>query len=75
VLHTLYVNNEEFITNPDSVDELEPLIYTVKEGDTLGSIAREFLGDGRRWRTIWVANKDIIDNPSNLQIGMQLVIP
>jgi nucleoid-associated protein YgaU len=75
VLHTLYINNEEFINNPDSIDELEPVIYTVKEGDTLGSIAREFLGDGRRWRTIWAANKNTIDNPSNLQIGMQLVIP
>jgi hypothetical protein len=75
VLHTLYVKNEEFISNPESIDELEPVIYTVKEGDTLGSIAREFLGDGRRWRTIWAANKDTIDNPSNLQIGMQLVIP
>jgi len=75
VLHTLYLNNQQFIENPDIALDYEPMIYIVKEGDTLGSIARELLGDGRRWRTIWSVNKDVIINPSVLNIGDEIVIP
>jgi hypothetical protein len=52
-----------------------PRIYTVKPGDTLRSIAARFLGDERRWRIIFQANRDKISNPDIIRPGMELVIP
>lgn len=49
--------------------------YTVQSGDTLGSIAKKFYGDGRKWPTIAAANKDILPDPNRLRIGMKLRIP
>lgn len=36
--------------------------YTIKSGDTLWGIARKFYGDGTKWKTIYDANKDIIES-------------
>lgn len=36
------------------------MAYTVKSGDTLWSIAENILGDGLRWKEIWLANKEAI---------------
>lgn len=35
--------------------------YTIKAGDTLWDIARIYLGDGTRWREIYVKNKTVLD--------------
>ena len=35
--------------------------YTIKKGDTLWSIAKKFYGSGSKWKTIYDANKDIIE--------------
>ena len=50
--------------------------YTVKRGDTLSLIARRAYGDVGSYVTIYNANSDRIGgNPSQVEIGMQLVIP
>ena len=36
--------------------------YTIKSGDTLWSIAKRFLGSGTKWKTIYDANKEIIES-------------
>ena len=36
--------------------------YTVKKGDTLWAIAKKFYGSGTKWKTIYNANKTIIEN-------------
>lgn len=36
--------------------------YTVKRGDTLWGIARRFLKSGKKWKTIYNANKKIIES-------------
>lgn len=36
--------------------------YTIKKGDTLWGIARKFYSDGAKWKTIYDANKDIIES-------------
>lgn len=51
----------------------EPSRYTVRTGDTLGSIARRLLGDAGRWQEIADANG--ITDPRALQIGAVLTIP
>jgi len=49
--------------------------YVVKEGDSLGVIAREVLGDMSRWKEIWEANKDAVPDPNLIKVGQELRIP
>jgi hypothetical protein len=48
-------------------------VHTVKDGDTLQSIAYRTYGDATRWRAIADAND--IDNPLHLRRGRSLVLP
>lgn len=47
--------------------------YTVKPGDTLSGLAKEFLGDYSYWRDIAEASK--LANPNVLNVGDVLTIP
>ena len=49
--------------------------YTVKKDDNLWKIAETIYGDGTKWNLIYEANKDVLDNPGDLRVGMELVIP
>ncbi len=50
--------------------------YTVKAGDTLSSIAKEFYGDPAKYERIYKVNKTTIgDDPDNLKVGQELKIP
>ena len=50
-------------------------VYTVQAGDTLSSIAQEFYGDPDRYRTIFQANRNILDDPDEIFVGQELRIP
>lgn len=47
--------------------------YTVKAGNTLGSISQEFLGSAKHWKLIATANN--ITDPQRLSVGTKLAIP
>ncbi len=49
--------------------------YTVKSGDNLSHIARDFLGDANRWREIYSLNQDSIREPNFIYIGQVLQLP
>lgn len=49
--------------------------YTVKSGDCLWKIAKQFYGDGAKYTKIYEANKDKISNPSLIYVGQVLTIP
>ncbi len=49
--------------------------YTVKKGDSLSKIAKQFYGDAGKWKTIHAANADKIPNPDLIHPGLQLTIP
>jgi nucleoid-associated protein YgaU len=50
--------------------------YVVEPGDSLSKIAKELLGDAKRWPEIYEANKALIgDNPNLIHPGQKLVIP
>lgn len=49
--------------------------YTVVKGDSLSKIAKQFYGNANRWRAIFEANRDRIDNPDLIQPGWVLKIP
>ena len=50
--------------------------YTVKSGDSLSKIAKQFYGDASKWRRIYDANKDVIGgNPDLIHPGQEYRIP
>ena len=49
--------------------------YTVESGVTLSSIAEQFLGDAERWRAIFQANGDQIEDPDVIFPGQVLRVP
>lgn len=49
--------------------------YTVKPGDTLSKIAKDFYGNANDYNRIFEANRDKLQNPDKIQPGQQLVIP
>jgi nucleoid-associated protein YgaU len=49
--------------------------YTVKAGDTLSKISREFLGDANDYMRIFEANKDQLKDPDKIKPGQVLKIP
>ncbi len=62
---------------PPSADLAVPSgrFHTVREGDTLSRIAREYLGDGNRWPEILEANRDTLKDERSLRFGTKLRIP
>jgi nucleoid-associated protein YgaU len=49
--------------------------YTVKPGDTLRKIAKEFYGDEMKWHAIRDANPELAANPDLIKVGQKLSIP
>jgi len=62
---------------PHQRRQLPPSIrsYSVKQGDTLYAIAKETYGDGRYWRAIYDANREIISDPGELRATWKLELP
>jgi nucleoid-associated protein YgaU len=49
--------------------------YTVKPGDTLSKISREFYGDADQYMRIFNANRQVLRDPNTIIPGQQLVVP
>jgi nucleoid-associated protein YgaU len=60
---------------PASASSAPMTSYTVKKGDTLSSISKEFLGDAKHYRRIFDANRDQLSDPDKIQAGQTLRIP
>lgn len=76
--------NRDRIKNPDVVrvgQELRVpfslIVHVVQPGDSLRRIAAQFLGSELRWREIFEANRDVLQNPDQLRVGQRLhvVVP
>jgi nucleoid-associated protein YgaU len=50
-------------------------VYTVESGDTLSGIANQFYGDPAKFRVIFAANREILDDPDVIVPGQVLRIP
>lgn len=59
----------------ESEKTIEGESYTVVKGDNLWQIAVRAYGDGYRWTDIWQNNKQQLNSPDLLEIGMILNIP
>lgn len=62
-------------TPVEPTEEVAATTYVVVKGDSLWSIAKRLLGNGRLWQQIYDANKDIIKDPNMIYVGQVLVIP
>ncbi|MDD5686656.1 MAG: LysM peptidoglycan-binding domain-containing protein [Elusimicrobia bacterium] len=61
------------------ITQQEPKTYRVwvwqENGDCLWKIAEKFYGDGRKWKIIYEANKDKIQDPGKIYPKQELIIP
>ncbi|WP_294910950.1 peptidoglycan-binding protein LysM [Tatumella sp. UBA2305] len=55
--------------------EASPTFYTVKSGDTLSAIAKQFYGDAAQYNKIFEANKPMLSSPDKIYPGQALRIP
>jgi len=53
----------------------EARTHTVEKGDTLSHIAKAHYGKASKWRAIFDANRDLLDDPDKIQPGQVLTIP
>jgi len=53
----------------------ESTTHTVEKGDTLSHIAKHYYGRASKWKAIFDANRDILDDPDRIQPGQVLQIP
>ncbi len=49
--------------------------YKIKAGDTLSKISQHFYGDAGKYEDIFYANRDKIENPDDLKVGDEIIIP
>ena len=50
-------------------------IYTVKAGDTLSKISKQFYGSANDYMKIFDANRDRLTDPDKIKVGQELKIP
>jgi nucleoid-associated protein YgaU len=50
-------------------------MYTVKPGDTLSKISKQFYGSATDYMRIFEANKDQLTDPDKIKVGQELKIP
>jgi nucleoid-associated protein YgaU len=56
-------------------EDTSPRYYTIEKGDTLYNISKNAYGNGKFWKAIYQANKNLITNPGALQPGWKLKLP
>lgn len=49
--------------------------HTVVSGETLGGIAKHYFKNAIKYKEIFEANKDVLNNPDIIKVGQELVIP
>ncbi len=68
----------EPLTNVVPASEIpapEAQYYVIESGDTLGGIAKEFLGSASRYPEIFEANREVIQDPNKIFPGQKIRIP
>jgi 5'-nucleotidase len=62
-------------TQPAALKPANLVRHTVREGDTLFSLAKQYYQDDRRFVDIYQANREMLPSPTRLTPGTVLVIP
>lgn len=61
--------------SPPASPPAPPGSVTVRNGDTLSSIAARVYGDSSQWQRIYDANRSVLKRPGDLRVGQKLTIP
>ena len=69
--HVAQVNDQMTVASP----EPESKFYTVKSGDNLSKISKEFYGDANQYNKIFEANRPLLKNADDIFPGQVLRIP
>lgn len=62
------------IENKGEIEKEVPTEYKVVKGDSLWKIATQFYNDGYQWTKIWQNNRNKLNSPDRLEIGMTLTL-
>jgi nucleoid-associated protein YgaU len=49
--------------------------YTIKAGDTLSEVSKQFYGDPNQYMRIFYINRDKLRDPDKIRVGQELTIP
>lgn len=71
------VNDELSVLDKAALAETKSaaLTHTVVRGDTLGAIAKTYLGEAKMYKQIFAANRHMLTHPDRIYPGQILVIP
>jgi nucleoid-associated protein YgaU len=73
---SILISSAAAAENPESRQaQRESRFYTVRSGDTLSKIAREYYGDANAYMRIFEANQPMLKNPDLIYPGQALRIP
>ncbi|WP_298496055.1 LysM peptidoglycan-binding domain-containing protein [uncultured Algibacter sp.] len=68
-------NPSDIMANITVADESVFARHTVKSGETLGKIAKQYYGNASKYQAIFKANSDILKNPDVIHPDQELIIP
>ena len=71
ICHVAQVDDQMTVATP----EPESKFYTVKSGDTLSKISKEFYGDANQYNKIFEANRPLLKDADDIFPGQVLRIP
>lgn len=69
------VNDSGLTVREPEPQEPEPVFYTVEKGDSLSKIAKAHYGDAMKWKTLFEANREVIEDPDLIYPGQRIRIP
>ncbi len=49
--------------------------YSIKKGDTLYGIAKQFYGNGMKYKQLFEANREVIEDPDKIYPGQKIRVP
>jgi nucleoid-associated protein YgaU len=68
-------SSSQNVSQSPSPSQQQAQTYTVVSGDSLSRISKRIYGDASKWKKIYEANTDQIENPDLIYPGQVLKIP
>ncbi len=66
---------EEIQETQAAVEAAQVDYYTIEKGDSLSKIAKQFYGDPMKYKELFEANREVIEDPDKIFPGQKIRIP